>query len=211
MNKYGRKKTMLGLVVPFLIGWSLVIWAQNFVMMLIGRIFIGAAGGAFCMISPQYSGEIAEKEIRGILGTFMQLMLNVGILVAYISGAFVDVVWISVFCGILPIIFAAIFIFMPESPVYLVTEKKIPEAVMTYKWLRGDAFNPQWEIDDLVKEIEDSKAQKSSFWDNLRKRATIRAMVISFGLMFFQQMCGINVVLFSATFIFEACTIMPAI
>jgi hypothetical protein len=128
----------------------------------------------------------------------------VGILVAYIAGAFVSVFWLSIICGIIPLIFAVIFFFMPESPVYLVTEKKIPDAVITYKWLRGEAYNPQWEIDELVKEIDESKASQSSFWDNLKKRATIRAMAISFGVMFFQQFCGINVVVFSVTFIFQA-------
>jgi MFS family permease len=204
MLKFGRKWTMMSLVVPFLIGWSLVIWAQGFWMMLIGRICIGIAGGSFCVSSPQYAGEIAEKEIRGIIGTFLQLLINVGILVAYVAGAFVSVFWLSIICGIIPLVFAAIFFFMPESPVYLVTEKKIPEAVLTYKWLRGESYNPQWEIDELVKEIDESNASESSFWDNLKKRATLRAMAISFGVMFFQQFCGINVVVFSVTFIFQA-------
>jgi predicted MFS family arabinose efflux permease len=48
MVKFGRKWTMLSLVIPFIIGWSLVIWAQSFWMMLIGRVCIGIAGGAFC-------------------------------------------------------------------------------------------------------------------------------------------------------------------
>jgi MFS family permease len=70
MKKFGRKWTMISLVVPFLVGWALVTWAQNFVMLLIGRFVLGLAGGAFCVSAPQYSSEIAEKEIRGIVGTF---------------------------------------------------------------------------------------------------------------------------------------------
>lgn len=41
MDKFGRKMTMLGLVVPFLVGWSLLIWAVNFQMMLAGRFVLG--------------------------------------------------------------------------------------------------------------------------------------------------------------------------
>lgn len=62
MNIFGRKWTMLSLVVPFLIGWALVIWAQNFTMLVIGRFVIGLAGGAFCVSAPQYSsGEEKER------------------------------------------------------------------------------------------------------------------------------------------------------
>jgi predicted MFS family arabinose efflux permease len=44
MKKFGRKSTMMGLVVPFAIGWIMVIWAQNLIMLLIGRFFLGLAG-----------------------------------------------------------------------------------------------------------------------------------------------------------------------
>lgn len=41
MDKFGRKVTMLSLVVPFLTGWSLLIWAKNFQMLLAGRFVLG--------------------------------------------------------------------------------------------------------------------------------------------------------------------------
>ncbi|KAG5671427.1 hypothetical protein PVAND_001623 [Polypedilum vanderplanki] len=93
MNKIGRKSTMMALVIPFLLGWALIIWAQNFAMMVSGRFFLGLAGGAFCISAPQYSAEIAEKEIRGAIGSFFQLLLSAGILFSYVVGAF-----LSVFC-----------------------------------------------------------------------------------------------------------------
>lgn len=203
-NRFGRKWTMIGLVAPFLVGWGLVIWASSFPMLMIGRLFLGIAGGAFCMLAPQYAGEIAEKEIRGVIGTFMQLSLNEGILLTYIVGAFTSVFYLSIICGTIPIIFAIVFFFMPESPVFLVSKKQIPEAIEAYKWLRGEAYNPQQEIDELSKELEESKAQSGSFREELAKTSTRRAMAISFGVMFFQQMCGINIVVFSVGFIFEA-------
>jgi predicted MFS family arabinose efflux permease len=49
MRKFGRKNTMLSLVVPFTIGWALVIWPQNYIMLIIGRFLLGLAGGAFCV------------------------------------------------------------------------------------------------------------------------------------------------------------------
>jgi MFS family permease len=203
MKKFGRKWTMLGLVLPFIIGWALVIWAQNFVMLLIGRFVIGLAGGAFCVSAPQYSAEIAEKEIRGIVGTFFQLLIIAGILFAYIIGAFLSVFWASVIGGVIPLVFAAIFFFMPESPVYLVIEKRESDAIKSYKWLRGESYNPQEEIDELKQDLLERTQNNVSLKEVFGRRATRKALIIGFGLMFFQQMSGINVVVFYATDIFN--------
>jgi MFS family permease len=203
MKSFGRKWTMISLVAPFLIGWGLVIWAQNFVMLMVGRFFLGLAGGAFCVSAPQYSSEIAEKDIRGIVGTFFQLLINGGVLFVYVIGAFISVFWMSVVSGIVPIIFGLVFFFMPESPVYLVDKKRENDAVKTYKWLRGSGYDPQQEIDDLKFEFDERERNKVSFGEIMSRKATKRALFIGFGLMFFQQASGVNVVIFYATAIFE--------
>lgn len=183
-----------------------MIWAQNFAMLLCGRIMLGVAGGAFCVSAPQYSSEIAEKQIRGIVGTFFQLLVNVGILFVYVIGAFWSVFWSSVACAVIPLLFGLSFIFMPESPVYLVIEKREVDAVKSFKWLRGGDYNPFVEINDLKKEIEENQIANVPFREMLKKRATKRALVIGFGLMIFQQFCGINVVIFNSTTIFSVRT-----
>lgn len=203
MQKFGRKRTMLSLVPVFILGWALVIWAQNFAMLLCGRILLGVAGGAFCVSAPQYSSEIAEKQIRGLAGTFFQLLANTGILFVYVIGAFWSVFWTSLACAVIPLLFGLSFIFMPESPVYLVIEKRDVDATKSFKWLRGDDYNPLVEIDELKKELEENQIANVPFRELLKKRATKRALVIGFGLMIFLQFCGINVVIFNATTIFS--------
>lgn len=113
INLIGRKWAMLGLVIPFTIGWALLIWAQNLAMLIVGRVLIGIAGGAFCVAAPLYIGEIATKEIRGTLGSYFQLMITIGILFVYAVGAGVGVFWLSIICGIIPLVFGAVFFFMP--------------------------------------------------------------------------------------------------
>lgn len=194
---------MIGLVVPFVIGWVLLISAVNFWMILIGRFLIGLAGGAFCISAPQYSVEIAEKEIRGIIGTFVQMAINGGILFVYCIGHYIPVLWTNIICGIVPIIFAAVFFFMPESPVYLVIENRIDDATTSYKRLRGASYDPQYEIDVITKEMEENKQNQISFSVAIKRRSSKMAMLIGFGLAFFQQMSGVNVVIFYATRIFN--------
>ena len=203
MNKFGRKMTMLSLVVPFTIGWVLVIWAQNFTMMCIGRLLIGLAGGAFCISAPQYTAEIAEKEIRGTLSSFFQLMMVSGILFVYCIGAGLTVVWFSVIGLIIPLIFGAVFFFMPESPTHLVNEGKDEAAVTSLKWLRGQSYDPTLEINDLKAALLEKTQNNVSFLETLKLPASRKALFIGFGLMFFQQLSGINVVIFYVSDIFK--------
>ena len=94
-NFIGKKWSLVGLSIPFIGGWLLLVFATNSAMLLIGRFITGStwtifmkflnsllgfAGGAFVLAAPAYSSEIAETKYRGILGTMMQLMVCVGIL-----------------------------------------------------------------------------------------------------------------------------------
>lgn len=194
---------MLYLVIPFTIGWMLIIFATNFVTLLIGRLLIGLAGGAFCISVPQYTAEIAEKEIRGSLGSLVELLIVMGILFSYIVGSFVNVFWLSVVSGSIPLIFGAVFYFMPESPTYLVEKGKNQEAVKALKWLRGQQYDPTREVDDLISDLLDKKDHTISYWEILRRKANIKALIIGLGLMFFTKMSGINIIVFYATSIFD--------
>ena len=198
---------MLSLVVPFTIGWILVIFASNFIMMLIGRFFIGFAGGAFCISAPQYTAEIAEKEIRGTLSSFFQLMMVTGILFIYCVGAGLSVLGISIVGGIIPLIFGGVFFFMPESPTYLIKEGKSEDAVSAFKWLRGESYDPTLEIEELQAQLLEQSQNNMSFLDSLKLPASKKALFIGFGLMFFQQLSGVNVVIFYVTDIFKVKTI----
>jgi SP family facilitated glucose transporter-like MFS transporter 8 len=203
-NLFGRKLSMLGLVIPFTIGWACVIWAPNVATMIVGRVFLGLSGGAFCVTAPMYIGEISSKEIRGTLGSFFQLMITIGILFVYGVGAGVNVFVLSIICGVIPLIFGAVFLFMPESPTYLVIKDRSDDARTSLKWLRGADYDPTEEIAELENEKEERRAMNLSFREAFSRRSTIRACIISFGLMFFQQMSGINAVIFYTTDIFSA-------
>lgn len=155
------------------------------------------------MSAPQYSAEIAEKEIRGTIGSFFQLLLISGILFVYLIGSLMTVFWTNVICGIIPLLFGLTFMFMPESPVYLVIQKREVEAIKSYKWLRGKSYDPQTDIDELKKELSKTQGEKTSLKSAFSKRSSILAVIIAMGLMFFQQTSGINIVLFYTTIIFH--------
>lgn len=161
-------------------------------------------GGAFCISSPQYSSEIAENSIRGTLGASFQLLVITGILFSYVVGSALESVFLlSIICGILPIFFGLVFIFMPESPFYLITKNKDEAGNKSLNWLRGSGFDSQAEVDEIKKEIGKQQEQKSSLKESLMRRSTVKGLIISIGLAVLQQLSGINVVIFYVSDIFK--------
>lgn len=52
INAVGRKNAMLLILIPFTIGWGMLILAKNLAMLLIGRLFLGIACGCICVAGP---------------------------------------------------------------------------------------------------------------------------------------------------------------
>lgn len=94
--------------------------ATSATSLIIARIFSGiAAGGTFSII-PIYVKEISQDNIRGTLGFLMVLIQNIGVLIMYTLGAYLNyytVIWIALTVPALSLI---LMIMAPESPTYLV-------------------------------------------------------------------------------------------
>lgn len=204
MQCLGRKMTILLLACPFGAGYLCVILGGNAGTIMAGRFLLGMAGGAFCVASPTYTAEIAQADIRGTLGVFFQLMLVIGILLSYVLGEHLSINTFNVLLATIPLASTAVFAFMPESPVYLVSRGRNESAVQSLQWLRGAQYDCAAEIAELQAQCEESRRSKASLASVLRRPSTLKAVSICFGLMFFQQMCGINAVIFFSKDIFDA-------
>lgn len=202
MDRIGRKTTMLLLVIPFTLGWLLITFGTSVAMLIVGRFITGLSGGAFCVTAPAYTSEIAQDSIRGTLGSYFQLMITVGILFAYVVGSYTPVFIFNILCTIIPIVFGIIFFFMPESPNFLVVKGKNDEAREALIKLRGSAYDVDYELDNLKFKAEEAKANPVSYLSAITKKTAVKAMIICYFLMVFQQLSGINAVIFNASQIF---------
>ncbi|XP_049780356.1 facilitated trehalose transporter Tret1-like [Schistocerca cancellata] len=208
-DKLGRKLTMLILVTPFLGGWAVILWAKTWEALCAGRFIVGMAGGAFTVTVPIYIGEIADNEIRATLGSFFQLMVVVGVLFVYIVGRECNLFWMSAICGLVPIVFGAAFVFMPETPAYYLGKGKEDAARKSLLWLRGTECDLEQDIAQMKQAEENSSRPRPP--DS--RSATKMSLFIALGLMTFQQLSGINAIIFYTTDIFHAAgsTIEPSI
>ncbi|XP_058818789.1 facilitated trehalose transporter Tret1-like [Topomyia yanbarensis] len=207
VKSLGARKTLLLFVPPTIVGWVLIIWCWNAGTLLVGRLFTGFGAGAFCMVVPIYIGEVASKEIRGTVGSFFQQMINLGILYAYTLGIALNVFQLSILCGIVPVVYGALFFFMPDTPTYLVLRNNERDAVKSIKWLRGSHFDATVEVDEIRSQQHLRGPDKRSVWTSFRQPATVRALCTMLGLMFFMQMTGVNAVLFYSTSIFQSANV----
>ncbi|KAJ0178513.1 hypothetical protein K1T71_006336 [Dendrolimus kikuchii] len=203
MDAIGRKKTMLCLVVPFTLGWLLITFGTSVGMLIAGRFIIGVAGGAFCVTAPAYTSEIAQDSIRGTLGSYFQLMVTIGILFSYVVGSYTSIFVFNILCTLIPILFGVIFFFMPESPSYLVVKGQNDEAREALIRLRGNSYDVDYELNNLKQKAEEAKNNPVSFLSAITKKTAVKALIICYALMVFQQLSGINAVIFNSSSIFS--------
>lgn len=172
--------------------------------MIAGRVLLGVSLGCSSVIVPVYIGEIAQKENRGVLGTFFQLMLSMGVLFVYLTGAFENLAWLNAACLTIPLVFGILFALMPETPVFLVIKNKEEKAEKSLKWFRGRRFNIFDELAGLQAEERERQElnENRSIRDILQSRTAKKSMIIVIGLGILQQACGINVITFYNTEIF---------
>jgi hypothetical protein len=134
----------------------------------------------------------------------MELSVSLGILFAYIVGTFLNVFWLSVVCLIFPIIYAVIFLFMPESPTYLINKNREEEAIKSFKFLRGKNFDPTEEIQEIRKENNEKSSNTKSFVEAFTRKSSLKALFISLIVMILQQVCGATGIVFYAKKIFQS-------
>uniref|UniRef100_A0A1I8PYL0 Major facilitator superfamily (MFS) profile domain-containing protein n=1 Tax=Stomoxys calcitrans TaxID=35570 RepID=A0A1I8PYL0_STOCA len=204
-DRIGRKWTLISSSIFLIVAFILMIIAHKVWVLLLGRILQGFGAGFVMTIIPMYVGEIATDNERGATGSLMQLFLVSGILYVYAIGPYVSYQVLQWLCLLLPLIFDVVFCFMPESPYYLASKDRNIEALHSLKFLRGhkSADNVKEEMTTIQNMVEESMSNKASFKDLFTNAGNRKALIITSGLVAFQQLSGINVVLFNAQSIFK--------
>ena len=169
---------------------------------IIGGIGIGLAS----MLSPMYIAEIAPATIRGRLVSWNQFAIVMGILIVYFVNWFIARQgdeqwnlttgwrWMFLSAVIPSLVFIILLLFIPETPRYLVFKNKHNKALKVLRRTVGER-----EAETSIKEITESLSVKSAHWLSFGGLV----IVISILLAAFQQLAGINVVLYYAPKIFQ--------
>ena len=207
-DKYGRKKLFIIAALLFIAGGFFCMFSQNFAEMSIARIVLGFAIGAASSLTPTYLVELADKDHRGSVASMFQLMITIGIEVAYFAnllflnhniGGLADWRWM-LGSELLPA--AALMIgsiALPESPRYLIKVGKVELArKILERRLKRDGSQEIEEIQAVLAKSEGKGTFKELF------SISGKSVLVAILLMFFQQLVGINAVIYFVPKIFQA-------
>jgi MFS transporter, SP family, arabinose:H+ symporter len=206
-EKYGRKKTLLWIGVLYLssaIGSALAPEVYSFMIFR----FIGGLGvGISTVAAPMFISEIAPPKYRGRLTGMFQFNIVLGILIAFLSNALLggtgenDWRWMLAVEAFPALIFALSCTGLPESPRWLIVHKNDHKSGLAILRKVNPDFTDE-ELSIMVKEIEatrEGKKENGPFFS----RAHLRPIMLAFLVAFFNQLSGINAILYFAPRIFE--------
>ena len=206
-DRFGRRATLLWIGVLYLIS---AVWSglATDVYQLIAARFIGGLGIGVCTVAaPMYISEIAPPRYRGRLTGMFQFNIVFGILVAFLSNALLARIgedawrWMLGAVAVPAMIYSLLCLTIPESPRWLIASKRDRAAGLDVLRQIDPAASDR-ELEALADEIASHSAGGGSaagFWSR-RLRTPI---LLAFLIAFFNQLSGINAVLYFAPRIFE--------
>ncbi|XP_032758606.1 solute carrier family 2, facilitated glucose transporter member 8 isoform X1 [Rattus rattus] len=195
LDRAGRKLSLLLCTVPFVTGFAVITAAWDVWMLLGGRLLTGLACGVASLVAPVYISEIAYPAVRGLLGSCVQLMVVTGILLAYVAGWVLEWRWLAVLGCVPPTLMLLLMCYMPETPRFLLTQHQYQEAMAALRFLWGSEEG--WEEPPVGAEHQGFQLAM------LRRPGVHKPLIIGICLMVFQQLSGVNAIMFYANTIFE--------
>ena len=125
-------------------------------------------------------------------------------MVCFVAGAYLNWSNLAILGATLPIPFLIMMFMIPETPRWYISKGKTKRARKSLQWLRGKNTDITEELTAVEKAHVDSERNESqSSFNELFRGNNFKPLLISLGLMFFQQLSGINAVIFYAANIFS--------
>jgi sugar porter (SP) family MFS transporter len=199
-DQLGRRRLIIVAAVVFTAGSLLAALAPSVGVLVAARVIIGVAVGAAALVVPLYLSEIAPTEVRGAIASLNQLMIVGGILVAFIVNAILASSgnWRLMLglAAVPSLVLLAGMLFMPETPRYLVHAGEEETAREVLEDLPGDE-PPQERIGE-IREVEQEEEGGTGLGALWRARWVRPALLVATGLAVFQQLVGINTIIYYA-------------
>ncbi|XP_031355086.1 facilitated trehalose transporter Tret1-like [Photinus pyralis] len=202
-DRYGVKKITIGLVLPVLLFTAIVVFARDVYVLCLGRLLSGIATGGISVVGPMYISEISDVSLRGMLGSFFEFLIYVGVVVVVTCGAYVHYVTLTLILGTCALVLGIAFIFLPESPTYLMKRNRRDKAEKALRFYRPENYNIDKALDDIYVCVN-QEYRKPSIRKALQSRAVVRGLIAAVGLTIIQQLSCIDGVIFYTVQIFQA-------
>ena len=202
---FGRRKLLIVTAIIFGAGGIVCAAATSPAILVLGRIIVGLGIGLASGTVPVYISEVSPADARGWQVSLFQLAITVGILLAYIVDyAFASIQgwrWMFGLAVVPAAIFGMGMLFLPESPRWLARRGHQEKARAILSRIRGtsDVSAEMQEIDRSLAHADERGRLSDLFAPSVRP-----ALVVGIGLAIFQQVTGINTVIYYAPLIIQS-------
>jgi len=197
----GRKKALFICALLYAVGALLICVAQSVWVILLGRLVGGLGLGLSSVCVPLYIAEISPSQNRGAFVSLNQLAITIGILLGYISNYVFAThgSWRSMigFQFVFLILFVLLIFMLPETPSFLASLGKIDRA----KKLRQSLGHKETTEEGNIATRKQEKEKKGHF-SQLFRTPLCFPFILGIGLSVFQQITGINTIIYYAPQIF---------
>jgi MFS transporter, SP family, galactose:H+ symporter len=210
-DAFGRRLMLIVTALIF-IGGAIVCSAAGSVgILILGRIIVGLGIGLSSSTVPVYISEVSPAGARGWQVSLFQLAITVGILGAYLvdygfaaRGAWRWMLGLAVVPGAL---LGLGMLAMPETPRWLAKHGHAEAARKVLARIRGTQ-NIQAEFQEIQGTL--SQAEERGHFSDLLAVSVRPALIVGIGLAIFQQITGINTVIYYAPSIIQSAGIPSA-
>ncbi|WP_200922179.1 sugar porter family MFS transporter [Sphingomonas sp. Leaf23] len=205
-DRYGRKAIMLSVAIAYVVSSLGTGLAQSWPMLIAFRFLGGLAIGAASVVTPIYIAEVSPAKFRGRLVAMNQLNIVLGILIAFLSNYLIaqslppEVAWRWMF-GIVAVpsaLFLGVTFLLPESPRWLAVKGENGQAIKVMT--RLGFLDPQAELVRIEAAERRDVAQGDT---RLFQPAHSFPVACAIAIALFNQLSGINALLYYAPRIFE--------
>lgn len=208
-DRFGRKTTLFWIGILYFVSAIGSAYAPEVWSFSLARFLGGVGVGISTIAAPLYISEIAPPERRGRLTGLFQFNIVLGILIAFLSNALLANVgpnawrWMLGIEAFPALLFMLLCLAIPESPRWLLTHgNKRCDAVASFHRLQPDLALSH--IEALVNEITTTAGRAihqpaTRFWSAPLRKPILLAFLVAF----FNQLSGINAILYFAPRIFE--------
>ena len=202
--RLGRKYSLMAGAILFIIGSVGSALAPGLEILLVSRVILGVAVGIASYTAPLYLSEMASENVRGKMISMYQLMVTLGILLAFLSDTALSYSgnWRAML-GVLALpalILLAMVVFLPNSPRWLAAKGQHVQAEKVLRMLRDSSEKAR----DELNEIRESLKIKQGGWALFKcNRNVRRAVFLGMLLQAMQQFTGMNIIMYYAPKIFQ--------
>lgn len=196
--------------ILFVLGSLGSAFASSVEVLIGARVILGVAVGIASYTAPLYLSEMASENVRGKMISMYQLMVTLGIVLAFLSdtafsysGNWRAMLGVLALPAVLLII---LVVFLPNSPRWLAQKGRHIEAEEVLRMLRDTSEKAR----DELNEIRESLKLKQGGWALFKANRNVRrAVFLGMLLQAMQQFTGMNIIMYYAPRIFKMAGLPP--